>query len=152
MRSVLLQWCFLIWSRILLLFTLLIFYFCFSFLLFLLLVLLSGLLCCLTSSLCTWMRFDFILLNELIRWLIRIRASIVSNHTLICFEWLIIVILVAIIMNNNTLIHSDTHIRIESSHVLQIVHLTLEQSKVISKHLPVKLLSDELVPLVLFIF
>ena len=150
MRSVLLQWCFLIWCRILFLLTLLVFYFCYS-LLLLLLILLSGLLCCLTSSLCTWVRFDFILLNELIRWLIRIRASIASNHTLICFEWLIIVILVAIIMNDNTLIHSDTHVGIKSSHVLEIVHLTLEQGKVISKHLPVKLLSNKLVSLVFLV-
>ena len=110
------------------------------------------LMCCLASSLCIWVRFDFILLHELIWWLIRIRASIACNHALISIKWLIIVILFkSIIVNNNTLIHSHTHVGVKSSHVLKVVHLTLEESKVICEHLPVELLPNELVPLVLLV-
>jgi len=54
-------------------------------------------------------------------------------------------------MNHNTLIHSHTHVGIESSHVLEIIHLTLEQGKVISKHLPVKLFSNKLVSFVFLV-
>lgn len=49
------------------------------------------------------------------------------------------------------MVHHQTLVGIKASHVLQVIHLTLEKGKVVCKHLPVKLLSDELFPLILVI-
>ena len=93
---------------------------------------LLGVLHCLTSALSAWMWLDWILLDDLVWWLIRIWFFIACDHALISIKWCICIItLIPIIMHNNTLVHDQTSIWIKASHVLEIVHLALEKSKII---------------------
>ena len=52
---------------------------------------------------------------------------------------------------NNRLIHGKTLVWIKALHILQVIHLTLEESEVVSKHFPVELFSDKSFSLVFFI-
>jgi hypothetical protein len=92
-----------------------------------------------------------LILDQLTRWLVRVLPSIPRDHTLVRVEGLWVRALVAIIMHHYGLVHDQASVGVKPSHVLEVVHLTLEQGQVISEHLPVKLLSNELVALVLLV-